>query len=100
LRRLSADTKLRSSKYLNNLIEQDHRVKRRIAVMLGFKGFKNVAITIAGIALLHRIRKGPFGLRRLGVRGQAAPEVWNAVLGLKVSTTPGKSFFSRGGYLH
>ena len=33
---LPADTKLRSSKYLNNLIEQDHRgVKQRIAVMLG-----------------------------------------------------------------
>jgi hypothetical protein len=71
-----------SQKYLNNLIEQDHRgVKQRIAVMLGFKGFKNAAITIAGIELLHRIRKGQFGLGRLGVQGQAAPEVWNAVLG-------------------
>ena len=39
---LPADTKLRSSKYLNNLIEQDHRgVKQRIAVMLGFKDFAN-----------------------------------------------------------
>ena len=76
------DTKLRSSKYLNNLIEQDHRgVKQRIAVMLGFKGFNNAAITIAGIELLHRIRKGQFGLGRLGVQGQAAPAVWNAVLG-------------------
>ena len=46
---LPADTKLRSSKYLNNLIEQDHRgVKQRIVVMLGFKGFRNAAITIAG----------------------------------------------------
>ena len=79
---LSADTKLRSSKYLNNLIEQDHRgVKQRIAVMLGFKGFNNAAITIAGIELMHRIRKGQFGLGRLGVHGRAAPAVWNAVLG-------------------
>jgi transposase-like protein len=55
---LPADTKLRSSKYLNNLIEQDHRgVKQRIAVMLGFKRFKNAAITIAGIELMHRICK-------------------------------------------
>jgi len=54
---LPANTKLRSSKYLNNLIEQDHRsVKQRIAVMLGFKGFSNAAITITGIELLHRIR--------------------------------------------
>jgi transposase-like protein len=78
---LPAETKLRSSKYLNNLIEQDHRsVKQRIAVMLGFKGFRNAAITITGIELLHRIRKGQFALGRLGVQGRAAPAVWNAVL--------------------
>ena len=70
---LSADMKLRSSKYLNNLIEQDHRgVKQRIAVMLGLKTFQNAAITIAGIELMHRIRKGQFGLGRL-IEGGAAP---------------------------
>ena len=64
---------------LNNLIEQDHRgVKQRIATMLGFKGFATAAITIAG--LMHRIRKGQFGLGRLGVQGRLAPAVWNAVL--------------------
>jgi transposase-like protein len=79
---LPTDTKQRSSKYLNNLIEQDHRsVKQRIAVMLGFKQFRHAAITIAGIEMMHRIRKGQFGLRRLGVRGRAAPAVWSAVLG-------------------
>ena len=78
---LPAETKLRSSKYLNNLIEQDQRgVKQRIAVMLGFKGFRNAAITIAGIELLHRIRKGQFKLPPLGVQGRTAPAVWNAVL--------------------
>ena len=78
---LPAETKLRSSKYLNNLIEQDHRgVKQRIATMLGFKGFATAAITIAGIELMHRIRKGQFGLGRLGVQGRLAPAVWNAVL--------------------
>ena len=79
---LPTDTKQRSSKYLNNLIEQDHRsVKQRIAVMLGFRQFRHAAITIAGIELMHRIRKGQFGLRRLGVRGRAVPAVWNAMLG-------------------
>ena len=78
---LPAETKLRSSKYLNNLIEQDHRgVKQRIATMLGFKGFATAAITIAGIELMHRIRKGQFGLGRLGIQGRLAPAVWNAVL--------------------
>jgi hypothetical protein len=72
---LPANTKLRSSKCLNNLIEQDHRgVKQRNAVMLGFREFRNAAITIAGIELLHCIRKGQFGLGCLSVQGQAAPE--------------------------
>jgi transposase-like protein len=78
---LPTETKLRSSKYLNNLIEQDHRsVKQRVAVMLGFKQFRNAAITIAGIELMHRIRKGQFDLRRLGVQSGSAPGIWNAIL--------------------
>ena len=69
------------SKYLSNLIEQDHRgVKQRIAVMLGLKGFRNAAITIAGIELMQRIRKGQFALGRLDGQGRVAPAVWNAVL--------------------
>jgi transposase-like protein len=55
---MPANAKLRSSKYLNNLIEQDHRgVKLRIGPMLGCKRLKAAAVTIAGIELLHRIRK-------------------------------------------
>jgi transposase-like protein len=78
---LPADTRLRSSKYLNNLIEQDHRgVKLRIGPMLGFKWFKTAAITIAGIELMLRIRKGQFNLCRLRLRGRRAPAVWDAVL--------------------
>jgi hypothetical protein len=45
-------------------------VKQRIAVMPGFKSSRNAAIAIAGIELLHRIRKGQFGLRSLGVHAQ------------------------------
>jgi len=74
-------TKIRSSKYLNNLIEQDHRsIKLRLGPMLGFKRFRNASITIAGIELVHRIRKGQFALKRLRVRGKTAPEIWTAVL--------------------
>jgi transposase-like protein len=79
---LPTETRLRSSKYLNNLIEQDHRsVKQRVAVMLGFKQFRNAMITIAGIELMHRIRKGQFGRRCLRVQGGTASGVWNAILG-------------------
>jgi transposase-like protein len=78
---LTADTKLRSSKYLNNLIEQDHRgVKLRIGPMLGFKQFRTAAVTIAGIELLRRIRKGQFNLGRLRLKDGRAPAVWDAVL--------------------
>jgi transposase-like protein len=48
--------------------------------MLGFKQFRNAAITIAGIELMHRIRKGQFDLRRLGVQSGSAPGIWNAIL--------------------
>src|SRR5689334_25026067 len=42
--------KIRSYKYLNNIVEQDHRrVKFRISAMLGFKSFQNAKIVIAGI---------------------------------------------------
>lgn len=75
------DTKLRSSKYLNNQIEQDHRaVKLRVGSVLGFKHFDRAAITIAGIELLHRIRKGQFSLSRFRHQDQSTPAIWNAVL--------------------
>jgi len=76
-----ARTQIRSSKYLNNLIEQDHRsIKGRLGPMLDFKHFRRAAATIAGIELMHRIRKGQFKLGRLGVNDHTAPEMWNAVL--------------------
>jgi transposase-like protein len=78
---LLADTKVRSSKYLNNLIEQDHRgVKLRIGPMLGFKWFRTAAITIAGVELLRRIHKGQFDLRALRLKDRTAPAVWEAAL--------------------
>ena len=60
---LPEDTKVRSSKYLNNLIEQDHRhIKSRTNVMLGLKRFRSAATTISGIELTYRIRKSQFDL--------------------------------------
>jgi transposase-like protein len=74
-------SKLRSSKYLNNLIEQDHRgIKFRTRPMLGFKNYDCAATTIAGIELLRRIRKNQFSLRRLRIKDQTASTIWNAVL--------------------
>ncbi len=73
--------RLRSSKYLNNVIEQDHRnIKLRLGPMLQFNQFKSAVTTTAGIELMHRIRKDQLALSRLGVQGQAASVVWEAVL--------------------
>ena len=81
---LPEDTKVRSSKYLNNLIEQDHRnIKSRTNVMLGFKRFRSAAITLAGIELMQRIRKGQFNLVKIGLKNSSAPTVWNAVLSIQ-----------------
>ena len=78
---LPEDTKIRSSKYLNNLIEQDHRnIKSRTNVMLGFKQFGSATTTIAGIESMHRIRKGRFNLLIPGPKDAVVPAVWNAAL--------------------
>ena len=78
---LLADTKVRSSKYLNDLIEQDHRgVKLRIGPMLGFKWFRTAAITIAGVELLRRIHKGQFDLRSLRLKDRTGSAIWKAAL--------------------
>ena len=50
---------LRQSKYLNNIVEQDHRfIKRFIRPMLGFKSFRCARIVLTGIETMHQIRKG------------------------------------------
>ena len=54
-----ADIEIRRVKYLNNIVEQDHRaVKRVTRPMLGFKSFRSAAVTLAGVELMHMIRKG------------------------------------------
>ena len=53
---------MRQSKYLNNIVEQDHRAVKRITrPMLGFKTFRCARILIAGIEVMHMIRKGQLG---------------------------------------
>ena len=78
---LSAGVEVRTSKYLNNLIEQDHRrVKQRYYPMLGFKNFNNAAVTLSGIELVQKIRKGQFNTSSISHAGAGVPQVWGAVL--------------------
>jgi len=54
-----ANIELRQSKYLNNIVEQDHRaIKRIVRPMLGFKKFRCARALIAGIESMHMIKKG------------------------------------------
>ncbi|MEA3088805.1 MAG: putative transposase, partial [Caballeronia sp.] len=51
--------KVRQLKYLNNVVEQDHRaIKRRTRPMLGFKDFDCARVILSGIEVMHMIKEG------------------------------------------
>jgi transposase-like protein len=53
------ETELRQSKYLNNMIEQDHRnIKRIVKPMMGFRTFNSARRTLRGVEAMNMIRKG------------------------------------------
>ena len=55
---------VRQVKYLNNIVEQDHRaVKRVTKPMLNFKSFQAAKCVLAGIELMNMIRKGQLMLK-------------------------------------
>jgi transposase-like protein len=72
--------RVRTSKYLNNRIEQDHRrIKQRLRPMLGLKSFRTAAVVISGIELAEKIKKGQFKIGKLGGH-TTMPEIWLAAL--------------------
>jgi len=72
---------VRTSKYLNNLIEQDHRrVKQRLRPMLGLKSFRTAGVVISGIELAEKIKKKQFHMSKLGGLTATMPEIWQAAL--------------------
>jgi transposase-like protein len=73
---------VRDRRYLNNIVEQDHRaIKSRCASMLGFKSFGTAAITLAGIELAHRIRKGQFSFANGAGHGVASlKQLWDQAI--------------------
>jgi transposase-like protein len=69
---LPALVELRQIKYLNNLIEQDHRcIKRLTKPGMGFFSFETAWRTIQGFEVMHMLRKGQLqGVAKGDVRGQ------------------------------
>ena len=54
---------VRQVKYLNSIVEQDHRaIKRVTRAMLNFKSFRSANSVLAGIELMHMIRNGQFAI--------------------------------------
>jgi transposase-like protein len=73
--------KIRISKYLNNIVEQDHRrIKHRLRPMLGLKSFRTASVVIGGIELAEKIKKGQFKIGKLGGNKATMPEIWQAAL--------------------
>src|SRR5499433_924260 len=67
---------IRQVKYLNNVVEQDHRaVKRVTRPMLGFKSFDAAQGTLVGVELMHMIKKKQMGVET-GEEGLTAAELF------------------------
>ncbi len=59
---LSVTTQHKMVKYLNNIIEQDHRlIKRVMKPKLGFQNFQSAAATISGIEVMYMLHKQQAG---------------------------------------
>src|SRR5262245_20828343 len=69
---LAMTSQLRQCKYLNNIVEQDHRfIKRRVNPGLGFFSFKTARRAIGGYEVTNMIRKGQVeGIGKCDIRGQ------------------------------
>ena len=53
------DIEMRQSKYLNNIVKQDHRAVKRVTdPMMGYKPVWSARIIISGIETMHMIKKG------------------------------------------
>ena len=67
---------IRQVKYLNNMVEQDHRAVKRITrPMLGFKAFAAAQCTLAGVELMHMIKKRQMVVEA-GDEGRTAAELF------------------------
>jgi putative transposase len=72
---------VRQVKYLNNIVEQDHRaIKRLTRPMLNFKSFRAASSMIAGIELMHMIRKGQFEIN--GAEAMSSADQFSALVGM------------------
>jgi transposase-like protein len=70
-RQVPKDIRIRQIKYLNNIVEQDHRfIKKRVRPMLGFKSFDTAISILSGVEAMHMIKKEQIELEDQSVQNQ------------------------------
>ncbi|MFS0907119.1 IS6 family transposase [Priestia aryabhattai] len=70
-KKMPAGIQIRQVKYLNNIVEQDHRfIKKRVRTMLGFKSFRTAKAIISGIEAMHMVKKGQLVLQNKSAQNQ------------------------------
>lgn len=71
---LPESSELRQVKYLNNIVEQDHRfIKRLVKPGMGFFSFESAWRTLQGYEVMHMVRKGQMrGIEKGDIMGQVA----------------------------
>ncbi|MDF9666501.1 IS6 family transposase [Bacillus wiedmannii] len=70
-KKMPVGIQIRQVKYLNNIVEQDHRfIKRRVRSMLGLKSFKTAISILSGVEAMHMIKKEQIDLRDQSVQNQ------------------------------
>jgi transposase-like protein len=70
-KKMPVDIQIRQVKYLNNIVEQDHRfIKKRVRSMLGLKSFRTATSILSGIETMHIIKKGQLILRDKSVQNE------------------------------
>ncbi|MEA1011681.1 IS6 family transposase [Bacillus cereus] len=70
-KKMPVGIQIRQVKYLNNIVEQDHRfIKSRVRSMLGLKSFKTAISILSGVEAMHMIKKEQIDLRDQSVQNQ------------------------------
>ncbi|WP_455931174.1 IS6 family transposase [Priestia aryabhattai] len=70
-KKMPVGIQIRQVKYLNNIVEQDHRfIKKRVRSMLGLKSFRTAKSILSGIEAMHIIKKGQLALPDKSVQNQ------------------------------
>ena len=70
-KKMPVGIQIRRIKYLNNIVEQDHRfIKKRVRSMLGLKSFRTAKSILSGIEAMHIIKKGQLALPDKSVQNQ------------------------------